>query len=225
LGTPTIERNKMRKLMGGGLIVLAGITMFAGSSSAGEVHEADCYTHGIYDNTSHGYVTNNGTTVVLNTFNPAWEQDHWESIKLVGRTGEVFVHHPAPGNYSLELNGKISSWEVCKGYDPEVEETTTTPVEETTTTIQDTTTIPSSTVVDSTSSTVASVITTSSTVSVGIPPVPPVESVDSFALGIDLAASELPHTGRGVSIELLFAFGLLIAGIVAVFTTRRGVNA
>jgi len=98
-------------------------------------HPAVCYKHNPGESTAHGAITNGGTAVTLNTFNPAWPGDHWEALIVKGGSVDsgwgpgnaVYIHPSAGTPYFAPLNAggqqsSVSHWIVCKGTTPETTE-------------------------------------------------------------------------------------------------------
>jgi hypothetical protein len=81
-------------------------------------HQAQCYKHE-GGGGEHGTVTNNGKTVVLNTFNQNWPGDHWELLVVkAGGFDAVTVHPQAGVEYAAYQYKDVSHWIVCKGIKP-----------------------------------------------------------------------------------------------------------
>ena len=183
--------------------------------------QADCFDHDTWYKGPHGAPADDLTGVILAEFDPTWQQDHWETITVVGPDGSTTVTHPAPGFYPAP-GGELLSWIACKGYDhPQV--TTTTVAQETTTT-------PAIAVPVTTTSVAGASAATTSTA-------PPTLSVPSstIAFGLDLDVTvcteqpesclvgppELPATGINSGDAAGIAFGLLVAGGLAIWAARR----
>ena len=177
--------------------------------------QADCFTHDTWYKGPHGAPADDLTGVILAPFDPAWDQDHWESITITGPDGSTTVDHPAPGFHPAP-GGELLSWIACKGYDHPQETTTTTiAVPVTTTTVAGASTTTTSAVPPSSvpSSTIPPAIDLNVTVcdeqpemclGIAVPPVPPT----------------LPETGWGGS-ALGLAGALLAVGVVATWAARR----
>lgn len=223
----------MRKLLGG-LLVATAFTLFGlaiGSTVASAVddpydpnyweaqlpHEADCFGHGATSQTPHGSV--NGNIATLGAFQDAWEQDHWEAI-IVGAGGQfkLYLHPTAGVGYTAPLVGEtapaIDKWFACKGYDPEVVDTTapTTP-----TTLATTTT--AAIVVETTTTTAATSVSTAATTTT---------TTDAPQIGLGSAVPtttpglvELPRTGRNTDLLLLAGTLTAAAGVSLLIVRRR----
>ena len=77
--------------------------------------QAICYKHE-GNGGEHGTVTNDGKTVVLNTFNQDWPGDHWELLVVkAGNWDAVTVHPQAGVEYAAYDFKDVSHWIVCKG--------------------------------------------------------------------------------------------------------------
>ena len=180
--------------------------------------QADCFNHETWYKGPHGAPADDLTGVILAPFDPAWDQDHWESITITGPDGSTTVDHPAPGFHPAP-GGELLSWIACKGYDHPQETTTTTSVASTTTTA------------------VADASTT--TTSAGPPTSPVPSSTTAPAIDLDVTVctetpesclgttiavpvdSTLPATGIDSGDAAGIAFGLLVAGVLAVWAARR----
>jgi len=179
--------------------------------------QADCFTHDTWHKGPHGAPADDLTGVILAPFDPAWDQDHWESITIVGPNGSTTVTHPAAGFHPAP-GGELLSWIACKGYDHPQETTTTTiAVPVTTTTVAG-----------------ASTTTTSTLPPASVPSstIPPAIDLDITActeqpescLGTTIAVpvdSTLPATGRGDSALGLGGGVLLLAGATMALIARR----
>ena len=179
--------------------------------------QADCFNHETWYKGPHGAPADDLTGVILAEFDPAWDQDHWESITIVGPNGSTTVTHPAAGFHPAP-GGELLSWIACKGYDHPQETTTTTiAVPVTTTTVAG-----------------ASTTTTSTLPPASVPSstIPPAIDLDITActeqpescLGTTIAVpvdSTLPATGIDSGDAAGIAFGLLVAGVLAVWAARR----
>jgi len=174
--------------------------------------QADCFDHETWYKGPHGAPADDLTGVILAPFDPAWEQDHWETITVVGPDGSTTVTHPAPGFYGAP-GGELLSWVACKGYDHPQEETTTTPafaVPVTTTTVAGAST--------TTTSTVPPPSVPSSTIAIDIDITACTEQPESCT-GTTVPP-ELPETGFASDIAGI-GFGLLVVGVLAVWVARR----
>jgi LPXTG-motif cell wall-anchored protein len=183
--------------MAAAIAVAAGVALGFGASPA-SAQEASCHTHGAYYNDgAGGHGRSNGTTVELNPFNPAWEQDHWESLTLRGLGGEVLVKtHPAPGIYFLPNVVALKEWTVCKGYDHQAATTTTAaPATTVPATVAPTTTVTATT---APAPAVPGQPTTSTPVALGQP-----------EMDLTTAEARLPETGSSTW-GLLGAGGMLV---------------
>ena len=164
--------------------------------------QADCFEHETWYKGPHGAPTDDLTGVNLAPFDPAWEQDHWESITVTGPTGSVTVDHPIAGFYAAP-GGELLSWIACKGYDHSSTTSTTT------------TAVPATTTVTG----------ASATTTPAVPPLP----VPSSTIALDLTAGTtqppvpptLPATGVDSADAVGIAFGLLVAGGLAIWAARR----
>ena len=169
--------------------------------------QADCFDHETWYKGPHGAPADDLTGVILAPFDPAWEQDHWETITVVGPDGSITVIHPAPGFHPAP-GGELLSWIACKGYDHPQEETTTTPaiaVPATTTTVAGAST-----------TTTSAAAPTSSVPSSTIPP--QIDIGTTIVVPVD---STLPATGFGSGDAAGIGFGLLVVGVLAVWAARR----
>jgi len=96
-------------------------------------HEAVCHPS---SDTDHGFVSDDGLSVVLYEFDLTWTfGDHWEGLVVFGGDTHVAYEHPEAGvPYSAPGGAAVSDWIVCKGVSPETTTTTTTAAPEETTT-------------------------------------------------------------------------------------------
>lgn len=96
-------------------------------------HPAVCYKHDPPTEANpHGRLSDDGTSVILNPYQPSWPGDHWEllvvksgSVDSGNGPGNAVYHHPVAGvAYAGPLNGGgeqgvVSHWIVCKGTTPD----------------------------------------------------------------------------------------------------------
>lgn len=94
---------------------------------------ATCYKHGVDEQTPHGYVTEDGKSVILGTYQEDWPGDHYALLVVKGGNANAVYADPASGvTYAAPLNrggnvADVSHWIVCKGQTPEVTTTTAAP--------------------------------------------------------------------------------------------------
>lgn len=89
-----------------------------------------CYKYDPPDtDNAHGYLTEDGKSVVLNQYGATWPGDHWEVLVVKAGSsggddgyGNMIYEHPTAGVPYGAPDGKdVSHWIVCKGEDPEPE--------------------------------------------------------------------------------------------------------
>jgi LPXTG-motif cell wall-anchored protein len=200
-------RNIKRGSRWAALIAALGFVGLGFAGPAAAEGQTVCFEHGAqFNDGPGGHGSSNGFSVTLNPFNPAWEQDHWESITVRGTTGLWFTQdHPPAGVYPAP-GGVLTSWRVCKGYDhPVVIAATTT----------------------AGASSVELIPPTAIVVSTTLAPAGPADSTatsvataESTSPG-DVAGQRLPETGRtGLYLLLAAGFAALSIGGILIWVRR-----